>query len=101
MVALDGKPLQDSRQMLLAASARTENTAMDWNVDRTSLDNDGWGRPPTLSEAVPLDLTVPGKKVQAWRVTPLGQRGEALPMQENVLRLRDQHQTLWVLLTRP
>ena len=101
LVALDSKPLETSKQILLAASARTENTAMPWNDDRTGFTSNEWGDSPTLSEAVPLDLTLPGPPVQAWRITPIGQKAEQLPINRNTLQLRHHHKTLWVLLTRP
>ncbi len=74
---------------------------MPWNEDRTGFTSDDWGQSPTLSEAVPLDLTVPGSPVRAWRVTPAGRKAEELAMEDNVVRLRPEHRTLWVLLTRP
>ena len=37
LAALDGKPLTQSKRMLLAASARTENQNMRWNETRTAL----------------------------------------------------------------
>ena len=101
LVALDGKPLSASQRILLAASARTENTGMPWNEDRTGFTSGDWGQSPTLSEAVPMDLTVPGTPVQAWRVTPAGRKAEELPMDNGVLQLRSDHRTLWVLITRP
>ena len=101
LVALDGKPLASSQRILLATSARTENTGMPWNADRTGFTSDSWGQSPTLSEAVPLDLTVPGSPVRAWRVTPAGHKAEELPIKHSVFQLRPEHRTLWVLLTRP
>jgi hypothetical protein len=101
LVALDEKPLATSQRVLLAASARTENTGMPWNEDRTGFTSDEWGQRPTLSEAVPLELIVPGSPVRAWRVTPDGRKAEELPMENQVLKLRPEHRTLWVLLTRP
>ena len=101
LVALDEKPLETSQRILLAASARTENTGVPWNEDRTGFTSDDWGRRPTLSEAVPLDLTVPGSPVRAWRVTPDGRKAEELATESRIFRLRPEHRTLWVLLTRP
>ena len=101
LAALDKQPLATSRRILLAASARTENAEMPWNDDRTGFDVDKWGNSPTLSEAVPLDLQVPGGSVRAWQVTPEGRQGKEIALDGNVLRLRPEHRTLWVLLTRP
>jgi hypothetical protein len=101
LVALDAKPLTASQRILLATSARTENTGMPWKEDRTGFTSGDWGKSPTLSEAVPLDLTLPGSPVRAWRVTPAGRKAEELAIENNVVQLRSEHQTLWVLLTRP
>lgn len=47
---LDGKPIPRSARLLLTASARTANTGMEWNADRTTLEN--WGKAPTCIEPV-------------------------------------------------
>jgi hypothetical protein len=100
LAALDGRPLAASSRMLLAASARTENSNMPWNEDRTSLRGDAWGERPTLSEAVPLDVRLPGADIRAWRLDPAGRREAELLIERNTLQLRSEHGTLWVLLTR-
>jgi hypothetical protein len=100
LVALDAKPLTASQRILLATSARTENTGMPWKEDRTGFTSGDWGQSPTLSEAVPLDLVLPGSPVRAWRVTPAGRKAEELFIEDNVVQLRSEHHTLWVLLTR-
>ena len=94
LVALDGKPLATSQRILLAASARTENTGMPWNEDRTGFTSDNWGRRPTRSEAVPLDVVVPGRPVRVWRLTADGHKAEELAMKNHVFRLRPEHRTL-------
>jgi hypothetical protein len=55
--AMDGKPMEQSRSLLLTAVARVENTDMQWNADRTSV-GDRWGRSPSLAEGVPAHVTV-------------------------------------------
>ncbi|TWU31337.1 beta-galactosidase [Novipirellula artificiosorum] len=100
LVALDAKPLAESQEILLAASARTENAGMPWNEERTGFTSNDWGQSPTLSEGVPLDLTVPGTPVRAWRLAADGRKTEELAIRNGAVSLRPEHQTLWVLLTR-
>ncbi|TWT84900.1 Cellulase (glycosyl hydrolase family 5) [Planctomycetes bacterium CA13] len=100
LVALDGKPLAESQRMLLAASARCENSEMPWNEDRTGFTSNNWGQSPTVSEGVPLDLTVPGGPVRAWRLTADARKAEELPLNNGIMQLRPEHETLWVFLTR-
>jgi hypothetical protein len=51
LAALDDQPLSRSKKILLVAAARCANTGMEWNKERTSI-NDNWGGPPLLIEAV-------------------------------------------------
>ena len=101
LVALDDKAIAASRKLLLAASARTENQGMQWNADRTSLARNGWGRGPTVSEAVPLSLELPGAPVKAQALDALGRLTGSLSVAGNKVTLRAEDHTLWALLTRP
>jgi hypothetical protein len=101
LTALDGKPVAESKRLLLAASARTENTNMKWNEDRTSLvGKDGWGGDTTVSEAVPLTLTLPVGSYRATALDSQGRPGKPVQVTGNALRLRAEDQTLWVLVER-
>lgn len=101
LTALDRQPIAASRRILLAASARTENSNMVWNETRTTLEGkDGWGQSPTLSEAVPLELTLPGAAFTARALDALGQPGKPVAATGNILRLRAEDATLWVLIER-
>jgi len=101
LTALDRLPIAQSRRLLLAASARTENTNMLWNKDRTSLiGKDAWGGKTTLSEAVPLTLDLPGTPFRATALDALGRPGKSIQVEGKSLRLRAKDQTLWVLIER-
>jgi hypothetical protein len=101
LTALDQQPIAQSRRLLLAASARTENTNMAWNDDRTSLvGKDGWGGKTTISEAIPLTLALPGAPFRAAALNALGQPGKPVQVNGNALRLRAEDRTLWVLIER-
>ena len=100
LVALDGKPIEKSRRMLLAASARTENQNMQWNADRTSLPLKGWGKGPTVSESVPLTVRLPGDPAIARPLDPLGRPRDELQREGGSVAMRAEDKTLWALLTR-
>jgi hypothetical protein len=101
VMALDGLPLATSREMLLVAAARVENTAMRWNADRTGLTS--WGHGPALAEYVPLTLTLPGRPPRVARLDPIGAVAAEVPVENagdrSVLRL-DHQPSLWFLLRR-
>lgn len=50
LTSMDGKPIFDSDNLLLAATARSGLAGMTWNDERTSLTN--WGEKPTIIEPV-------------------------------------------------
>ncbi len=62
MIALDEKPIAESRRILLAASARSENTNFKWNETRTTVagrGRDRWAEAPVVSEIVPATVALP------------------------------------------
>ena len=101
LVALDGKSIAESKEMLLVSVARVENTAMLWNADRTGLTS--WGHGPALAEYVPLSVTLPGPEWRAERLDPAGAIAAELPVEKAgdhaILRL-DHQPSLWFLLRR-
>ncbi len=101
LVALDGKPVAHSAQLLLAASARTENPNMAWNEERTSLvGKKAWGEGTPVSEAVPLTLTVPGRPVVAQALGADGRIRHRIRTDGNTITLREDDRTLWALIER-
>jgi len=102
LVALDGRPLSLSKEMLLVAVARVENSGMTWNADRTGLTS--WGHGPAVAEFVPLTVTLPWTQLRAERLDPAG--GVAAPLAvsreadgRSSLRL-DHQPSLWFILRR-
>ena len=55
--ALDGKPMEQSKSLLLTAVGNVENSGMGWNADRTSV-GDKWGSGPVQAEGVPAVITI-------------------------------------------
>jgi hypothetical protein len=102
--ALDGKPLEQSRRILVTAAARTENTDQKWNAARTSV-ADQWGRGPTLIEPVRAEIALDHAKAAKARLVALG--GDGAPLADlpvefkgNLLKLTltGNPATLWYVL---
>ena len=100
LVALDELPIASSKRLLLAASARTENSNLQWDEERTSFPVNDWGVRPTLSESVPLTVTLPGASVRAVALDPSGMPAAALQVDGTSVKLCSEDRTLWALLTR-
>jgi hypothetical protein len=77
LTSLDGESISCSERLLLAATARSANTAMKWNDKKTSLVD--WGSAPTVIEPVKGHVTLenlePHKK---FEVIPLDGAGKSL-----------------------
>jgi hypothetical protein len=102
LVALDGLPLDRSKEMLLVSEARVENTRMVFNAQRTGLTS--WGRGPALAEYVPLTVTLGGAPLRAERLDPAGRSAGEIPVVQDangrsVLRL-EHEPSLWFRLRR-
>jgi len=101
LVATDGKPIAESKRLLLAASARTEGQNMPWDGARTSLPAGKWGTAPSVSEAVPLSLTLPGPVAKATALDATGKPAASLKTAGRTIALRAEDCTLWAVIERP
>ena len=101
VVSLDGKPIPQSRRMLLTAVARSENTGQAVMKNHSSIPERG--RPPVLCEPVDAEVALrTGQRLMAFPLTPKGQRRSALEVGEakRVLIVATKHaRSPWVLLT--
>ncbi len=104
--ALDAKPLDESRKVLIAACGRCENTDMKFTPDRRTVGRN-WGRAPVRIEPVDHPLHLSGWAGRPAVLQPLGPDGrpKGSPVTVHlssacVLRLSAKHQTMWYLLTR-
>jgi len=73
LVSLDGRPIAESKRLLLTAVARSENTGQAVMNNHSSIPERG--RPPVLCE--PVDATVRLKtsaRMAAWSLTPRGRK---------------------------
>ncbi len=54
----DGRPLETSQSVLIAAVGHAENQNMGWNADRTSVGKK-WGKGPSIVNGIPLTVVLP------------------------------------------
>jgi hypothetical protein len=100
VVALDGKPLERSRRMLVSAVGRVENPGMMWNEDRTSVSTK-WGTGPAIAEGMScrLSLETSGKSADVYALDGGGQRVSPVDCRIRdgrlVLEMGERWRTLW------
>ena len=77
LVARDGQPISQSKQMVLTALNRAENQNMKWNAERTSVGNN-WGQGPTQIEvpAAHVEIQTDARVARVFQLSPTGARGE-------------------------
>ena len=75
-VALDSRPLAESKRLLVTLVARAGNQGARWNPERSSL-GENWGHGPTIAEPVPALIRV--RRTAASNVYPLSPDGSRLP----------------------
>jgi hypothetical protein len=77
LTSLSEQPISQADRLLLVATARSANTGMKWNPERTSLTD--WGTVPTVIETVTGSITLRGldltRKVE---IVPLDSGAKAL-----------------------
>ena len=104
LTSLDGKPLEESSVILLAAAGRVENTGMEWNEERTTVGR-GWGSAPTRAEGIPARITMREMdKFKVHSLDPAGNKVSQVPVKKKGKRLSfsidAQYKTLWYILER-
>lgn len=107
-VSLDGRPLRESKKILLIAAGRCESTDMKFSPDRKSVGRN-WGKSPVLVEALE-GFTVCWGGSAKWRcqaINPDGTAGQDVPFAANkfeptirVVNLSPRYKTMWYLFTR-
>lgn len=76
LTSMDNLPLAQSKRMLLVGMSKVENQNMGWSTDRKTVGNK-WGNGPSIAELVKVDVTVPGRKLQAFALDGSGKRTAA------------------------
>jgi hypothetical protein len=103
LVALDGKPVAESKAVLLAAAGRVENPGMGWNADRTTV-GAAWGKGPTIAEAVPATVALPGTGWKAQALDGAGAPKAAIPSEprdgKTEVKVGGATPSLWYLFSR-
>lgn len=97
LVALDGRPVGQSRRLLLTLASRVENKGMAYTADRSLCQ---WGQAPVLAEPVPMSLELPGSGWRVWALDGGGHRREELSLDGSSLTTRAEDATLWYLFVR-
>ncbi len=95
----DGKPLTQSRRLLLTLAGRVENQGMVWNADRTSV-GDQWGHGPTVAEGIPATVMLKTSAARrVWALDGTGKRVQSVPaaFADGALTFTvgPQYKTLW------
>ncbi len=79
LTATDGKPLAESRRLLLTLAGKVENQDMGWNATRTSV-GDQWGHGPTVAEGIPAAVTLKTSAARhVWALDGTGKRVQQVP----------------------
>ena len=99
LVALDGRPIAQSKKLLLTCVGRVENAGQKFNAARTTVGRD-WGAGPTLAEPVRLSLDLPGRNWRAAALDGAGQIVKNVPMKMSRLETAPEFGTLWYLIER-
>ena len=78
--AADGRPIAQSRRLLLVAAGNVENTGMGWNADHTSVSNK-FGSAPTICEGIgaKVMLETKLKSAKVFALDGSGARGAEVP----------------------
>ncbi len=102
LTALDGRPLETSRSVLVAACGRAENTGMVFSDDRRTVGRN-WGEPPVHIEPVVASVALPVGRWRCHALNPDGTRGRQVPVQTAPgelpnIDLHPQYATMWYLL---
>ncbi|MEM6688367.1 MAG: hypothetical protein AAF664_03000 [Planctomycetota bacterium] len=70
--SLDGRSIESSSRVLLTLATSSENQAMDWNADKTSVGT-RWGHGPTSVAAIEGRVVLPGAR-EVWVLDYAGRR---------------------------
>ncbi len=79
VISVDGRPLGQSREMLLTAVGRQENTGQVWKAGYRGVAD--WGRPPVLLEPVrgEIEIATVGRNVDVYALDEKGERKRRVP----------------------
>ncbi|NND97510.1 MAG: hypothetical protein HKN47_09310 [Pirellulaceae bacterium] len=95
----DGQSLHNAKSIVLLAASRSENQAMKWNAERTSVGTQ-WGHGPTMVTSFDLTIRLPSKKARrCFALDSQGQRQSEIPTVFDgttlTIKVGPEHRTLW------
>lgn len=73
LTTMDGKPVETTRRVLLAAVGSATNRGMKWNAARTSVGRD-WGTGPAEVNGITAEITLPRGGAKVYALDGRGQR---------------------------
>jgi hypothetical protein len=100
LTAMDNKPVQRSRRVMLTAMDNVENQGMTWNTERTSV-SDQWGTGPAMAAGIAATVTMRTDATSAtvYALDATGARGKtvqsSLKNGQLTFRISPQQRTLW------
>jgi hypothetical protein len=98
LTSMDGKPIETSGRVLLAAVGSAENRGMKWNEARTSVGRD-WGTDPAEVNGIATEVSLPRGGAKVFALDGRGQRMAEVAAADGAaasrFRLSAAHRTLW------
>jgi len=100
LTAMDGRPVEKSRRLLLTAIGNVENTGMVWDDKRTTVGRQ-WGKEPTVAQGVSavVSLNSSHRKAKVYALDPTGARKKSVPAEQTggkvVFHTAPRFETLW------
>ncbi len=98
LTSLDGKPLEQSKHMLLTAMGTAENAGVQWNETRTSVGRN-WGKGPALMAGIAARLTLANHITAIRALDPTGKPQGAVKVEfrDDASRwsIGPEHRTIW------
>jgi hypothetical protein len=103
VTSLDGRVFDKTRQILVVACGRSENTGMVFSKSRDTVARQ-WGQSPVLVEPVEGVVVLPKGHWRAWALDASGAKSQPVPIktgdQVSELILQDRFNTMWYLVER-
>lgn len=94
VTAMDGKPLAQSKRLLLTLMGKAANQDMKWDATHHGLID--WGHGPTVVEGVPATITLPADSVRhVYALDGKGRRVKEVPLAGMQSTVGPEDRTVW------
>jgi hypothetical protein len=100
LASMDGRPVDQSRSLLLTVVDKVENAGLEWNADRTFAAH-SWDHGPTMAEGVTAQLAMStrGGRATVYALDGTGKRVSEVPCRvfDGVLHFTTgpEYKTIW------